>query len=361
MKNLKYILMGAALVSLSACENGNQEFDDYDVQTIYFATQTPVLTLTLGEDGDYDTSLDQEHIFEVYVTLGGVNTNKKDRWAELEVDNSLVTGVTYADDGRPVLALPSNYYTIESTRVTIKKGAVMGAMRVYLNDAFFQDPLAASTNYVLPLRIVSASEKILEGTVADGVTSPNPVNSADYSETPRNYTLYGVKFKNLYTGSWLSRGTVTTDINGTATTSTHENANGYWEKEEIHYLTSNTINTCYYSFSHAVPVTAADGSSKETTVAADLLLTFADSGAITVTSDTAGVTASGSGQYTYHGLTKAWGDKDRDKIELNYSYTIPYTKDEATGEQGYITVTTQETLCFQSRLNAYETFSYNYN
>ncbi len=353
--------MGAALVSLTACHNGGQEFDDYDEQTIYFATQTPVLTLTLGEDGDYDTSLDQEHKFEVYVTLGGVNTNKKDRWAELEVDPSLVSGVTFSEDGRPVQALPTSYYSIENTRVTIKKGSVMGAMVVQLNDAFFQDPLAASTNYVLPLRIVSASEKILEGTAADGVENPNPVNSNDYSETPRNYTLYGVKYKNAYTGSWLSRGTVTTDINGSTTSTTHENANGYWEKEEIHYLTCNTLNTCYYSFSHSLPVTKADGSEAETTVNADLLLTFADNGAISVTTTTAGVTASGSGQYTYHGLANAWGGKDRDKIELSYSYTIPYTKDEGTGAQGYITVTTQETLCFQSRLNAYETFSYTYN
>ncbi len=359
MKNLYKIMIGAAaLAGLSACENGNQEFDDFDTQNVYFAYQTPVLTLSLGEDGDYDTSLDNEHKFEVYVTLGGVNTNKQERTVEVEIDNSLVDGLTF-ENGDPVLALPQEYYTIESTKITIPKGKVMGAMMVQLNDAFFNDTKAASLNYVLPVRIVSASTDILTGTPKDGVTNPNLVDPNDWAKAPKNYTLYGVKFKNTWTGSWLSRGTESTTINGVTTDRVH-NA-GYWEKEEIHYLNCNTINTCIYPMSTNVPQIKADGSMGELNIACDLLLTFAADGNITVTSDTPGVTASGSGKYTYHGAPQAWGGKDRDLIDIEFNYSAAYDYNLATGAAGSLAVKVKEQMVYQSKLNKLETFTYNVN
>ncbi|MCM1451018.1 MAG: DUF5627 domain-containing protein [Clostridium sp.] len=360
MKNLYKIMLGAAFAAgLTACENGNQEFEDFDTQNVYFAYQTPVLTLSLGEDGDFDTSLDNEHKFEVYVTLGGVNTNKENRTVEVAIDNSLVDGLTF-DDGSPVLALPQEYYSVVGgTTITIPKGKVMGAIMVQLNDAFFNDPKAAELNYVLPVRIVKASTDILAGTPVEGVADPNPVNSADWSVQPKDYTLYGVKFKNTWTGSWLSRGTETTTINGTATVREH-NA-GYWEKEEIHYLTCNTISTCIYTMSTAVPQVKADGSMGELTIKADLLLSFAGDGGITVTSATPGITASGTGKYTYHGAAQAWGGKDRDLIELEFSYSTPYDYNLATGEAGSLAVSVKETMVYQSKLNKLETFTYKVN
>lgn len=352
------MLGAAAIAGLSACENGNQEFEDFDTQSVYFAYQTPVLTISLGEDGDFDTSLDNEHKFEVYVTLGGVNTNKQDRTVEVAIDNSLVDGLTF-DDGSPVLALPQEYYSVGSTTITIPKGKIMGAMMVQLTDAFFNDPKAAELNYVLPLRIVKASTDILAGTPLDGVSNPSLVNSADWSEAPKNYTLYGVKFKNTWTGSWLSRGTESTTINGVTTTRDH-NA-GYWEKEEIHYLTCHTINTCIYSMSTAVPQVKADGSMGEITIKADLLLSFAADGSISVESDTSGITASGSGKYSYHGAAQAWGGKDRDLIDLDFSYSASYDSNLATGEAGSLAVSVKESMVYQSKLNKLETFTYKVN
>ena len=49
MKRYKYIL-AALTLALTACENGDQEFPDYDYRTVYFAYQYPVRTLVLGED-----------------------------------------------------------------------------------------------------------------------------------------------------------------------------------------------------------------------------------------------------------------------------------------------------------------------
>ena len=76
MKKVIFSLVGMALV-LSSCKNDSQEFPDYIYQTISFAQQTPIRTVTLGEDGEYDTTLDNQHIVQVCPVLGGVNTNKK--------------------------------------------------------------------------------------------------------------------------------------------------------------------------------------------------------------------------------------------------------------------------------------------
>ena len=56
--NLYSILMaGIVAASISSCKNGDAEFPNYDHSAVYFAHQTPVRTLVMGED-TYDTSLD---------------------------------------------------------------------------------------------------------------------------------------------------------------------------------------------------------------------------------------------------------------------------------------------------------------
>ena len=53
----------------AGCENGDKEFDDYEYQTISFATQTPIRTITLGEDV-YPTEQDNEYRMQIIATLG---------------------------------------------------------------------------------------------------------------------------------------------------------------------------------------------------------------------------------------------------------------------------------------------------
>ena len=50
-----------------------------------------------------------------------------------------------------------------------------------------------------------------------------------------------------------------------------------------------------------------------------LLLTFDGSGNCTITSDTEGVTATGSGKYVVDGDKKSWGNEDRDALYLDYT------------------------------------------
>ena len=84
----------------AGCENGDKEFDDYEYQTISFATQTPIRTITLGEDV-YPTEQDNEYRMQIIATLGGVWSNRKERTAQIVIDESLCTNA-YFDNGKPI-------------------------------------------------------------------------------------------------------------------------------------------------------------------------------------------------------------------------------------------------------------------
>ena len=355
MKKVILSLVGMALV-LSSCKNDSQEFPDYIYQTISFADQTPIRVLTLGEDGEYDVSLGNQHIFQICPVLGGINTNKKDRWAQLEIDPSLINGMQFSD-GSEMKLLPQSYYTLlNDTRVTIKKGKVLGYLDVKLEDAFFADPDAVNTRYVLPVRITSASDSILEGTPKEAGAMPSVVDKDAWSVAPKNYTIYAIQYINKWAGVWLSK-SKTSGVNNGKPFSAESNAPN-WEKADLKYLTSKSLTESRYSFTHPVKCADANGVEVEKNINCDLILKIDDNGNVTITTDTPGCTASGSGKYTYHGAVKAWGNTDRDLIELTYSYTIPYLVNEMTGAMAEYKVDVTETLVARDRQNKYKSFSY---
>lgn len=320
---------------LTSCENGNQTFGDYDYQTVYFAYQNAVRTLTMGDDVA-STELDNKHQFDVYVTLGGVESNGKDRPVTLIVDESLCEGLAFESNGEQVVALPSSYYTLEvggtavspasPFTVTLPQGAVMGGVRVQLTDAFFADAKATSLKYVLPLKIVSADEQVLGD---------------------RNYTLRAVKYKNKWHGAWISRGTDEADLNGVL--SVDKRHAEYLEYDEIRYITTRSLTEAVYNVSTVIPLTGTN-----LTPSCDLLLTFDDNDRCTVTTTTDGCTATGSGKWEHQGAKKAWADKDRDQLTLDYTVTYTY---EDNGEQRYKTIHSLDTLVMRDRQNALETFT----
>lgn len=118
----------------AGCENGDKEFDDYEYQTISFATQTPIRTITLGEDV-YPTEQDNEYRMQIIATLGGVWSNRKERTAQIVIDESLCTNA-YFDNGKPILPMPKEYYTYSSEQVVFPKGDIYGRMDIQLTDAF---------------------------------------------------------------------------------------------------------------------------------------------------------------------------------------------------------------------------------
>lgn len=342
-------------VMMTGCHNAEKDFPDYDYQTIYFARQTPVRTITLGDERFTDNNLDNEHAFMVKAVLGGVNKNRKDRTAKFIIDNTLCDGIAFSD-GSELKALPSDYYSISTDGLVIKKGEVLGGFRVDLKDAFFADPASVNTTYVLPVRLVSSSELLISGTPKDGVENPNRLNSDDWSVLPLDYVLYAVKYKNPYDGCWLSKGKDHITVNGED--KNNDRMAQYWEKASLRYLKSKSLTESVYTFEHDVPTVDAEGNKSEKHLVCDLIVSIDSNGAATVRTESAGCTASGSGQWTKLGEKNAYAGEDRDQLKLNYAYSIEYVVNEQTGETARYTAEIDETMCLRDRQNKLEEFSF---
>ncbi len=315
MNTIKYstIIGLGALLGLSAvsCQNQDNDFPDYEGGvSAYFAHQYPVKTITLGDDSEQDNTLDNKHQCVIYATQGGAYKSR-DLSIDVQVDPSLVNDLTFSN-GTPVKAMPSNYYSLESTTLTKKKDYLFGTT-VTLTDAFFADKDALKETYVIPLRMIAArgADRILAGTPAEGVANPVSCNPADWAVAPKDYVLYGVKYINPWHSSYLRRGVdVVTDAAGTRTEVRHAE---YVEKDEVVKLTTESLTECIFTVS--TEISDAGGI---TTLYCDLKLTF-NEGNVTVTTDTPGMTASGSGKFVKLGEKNSWDNKDRDALYLDYT------------------------------------------
>lgn len=320
MKNLFYISM-VLLSVLISCKNQEIEFPDYDMQSVYFAYQTPIRTITLGED-IFDTSLDNQHKLQIMATLGGVYENKKEVTIGISVDNSKTQGLSFAAPLNGIIrAMPANYYTLASNKIVIPKGKIIGGVEVQLTDAYFADPLSVNTTYVIPL------------------TMTNVVN-ADSILSNKKYTLYAVKYINPWTGFYLRRGKdVFVGKNGnTALDGTVVRHMQYVEKDEVNQLNTRALTQTTF------PVTFKGTGGVN--INRTLLLTFDNSGNCTVTAGDGSFTASGTGKFVKRGEKNSWGSQDRDALYLNYQVDLNDR-----------TVTSVDTLVMRDRGVKAETFT----
>ena len=295
----RYIKMVAALLALmasfTACENGDQAFDDYEGgTTAYFAYQSPVRTIVLGDD-EYDTTLDKAHKLKILATFGG-SYNGRNATVNVAVDNSLCDNLTFAD-GTPVKAMPAEYYQLSTTAFNFN-GGMQGGTEVQLTDAFFNDPDAVKNTYVIPLVMQNQTgfDRIATGTLKEGKTGSR-TNASIWETAPRDYVMYCVKYQNKYSGWWLTNHNTSTDN---------------IEKASQVQITTRTLNSSVYT------VEFQEGSK---ILKADLLLTFDDKERCTITSLTEGVKATGSGSWADNGI-HSWTNKDRDLMELNAEITF---------------------------------------
>lgn len=281
---------------LTSCENGDAEFDDFEGgTTVYFPYQYPLRTIVLGDD-EYDTTLDKEHKCLIMATFGG-SYNGSNGMVQIAVDDNLVSNLTFAN-GTPVKAMPQAYYSLSTMNLAFN-GTFNGVTTVQLTDAFFNDPDAVKATYVIPLVMTGQTGfgKILTGELKEGATAVRTDESM-WEVKPQDYILYCVKFQNKYSGYWLTHGTMST-----------ENI----EKANEVVVTTRSLNSSVYT------VSFQDGTE---TYSVDLLLTFDGSENCTITSLTEGATATGSGSWGDNTEKKAWGNKDRDGMELNYTVTV---------------------------------------
>ena len=324
----RYIKMVAALLALmasfTACENGDQAFDDYEGgTTAYFAYQSPVRTIVLGDD-EYDTTLDKAHKLKILATFGG-SYNGRNATVNVAVDNSLCDNLTFAD-GTPVKAMPKKYYQLSTTAFNFN-GGMQGGTEVQLTDDFFKDPDAVKNTYVIPLVMQNQTgfDRIATGTLKEGKTGSR-TNASIWETAPRDYVMYCVKYQNKYSGWWLTN---------------HNTSTENIEKASQVQITTRTLNSSVYS------VEFQEGS---TIYKADLLLTFDANEKCTITSLTDGVTATGTGSWADNGI-HSWNNKDRDLMELNAEITFA----------GGVKKNLNEKLVWWRSGVSKEEFSYTYN
>lgn len=330
MKNILYIFLVLAAASIS-CENEDWEFPDYDYQTVYFANQYPVRTITLGED-IYDTSLDNEWKCMIMATTGGVYETKANVTIDIEVDNAMCAGFEFPN-GNDILAMPDSYYTLSSNQIVIPNGQLTGGVEVQLTDAFFADPLALRNNYVIPVRMtnVQNADSILSGKAASDAARRGV--AGDWTVAPKDYVFYAVKYINPWHGYYLRRGV--DDITGDVNTKVvrHEQ---YVEDDEVNMLSTRSLNNLEF------PLVFKDAGGNN--IDCTLLLSFDEEGNCTVSSED--FIATGSGKFVSKGEKMSWGDKDRDALYLSYQINL-----------GTIQVSTTDTLVMRNRGVAMELFN----
>ena len=291
MKKLLFIFILTFLPEMVSSQD--ELSNDYEVgTTVYFAYQYPVRTIVLGDDL-YDTSLDHAHKYEIMATFGG-SYNGSNGIVNIAVDESLCNNLYFEDGITPVKAMPGNYYQLSTTSLEFN-GTFYGKTEVQLTDDFFNDPEAVNKTYVIPLVMTSQTgfENILTGVYNEGCSGPR-TDETIWEIKPKDYVLYCVKFQNKFSGLWLT--------NGNTDTSDIEHALSV-------RIMSIGLNTCSYSVSYD-----KDGQ----IFTADLLLAFDGNNCI-ISSLTDGVIANGVGSWGDNTEIKAWGNKDRDGLELNYN------------------------------------------
>lgn len=326
------VLIGfIATIFISSCQNEPITFGDFDYSTTYFAWQYPVRTLVLGETSYYDNSNDLKHQFEIKASIGGLYENKKDLNVEYELDPSLADSLAtkIGTDTVHLKMLPQNYYELMTTgNIVIHKGSFNGGVTIKLTDAFFNDPLACTNKYILPLRLISSdTDSILSGKQTTSATESeissialkwgvDPRVLSNWDIKPKNYTIFVIKYSNKYHGSYLKRG-----FEKEITSGSTSMGKGYgWENKYIEYtnyipkLTTISLNKLLY----------ADKLAVATTVNFKAVIEIL-SDSVKISKDSSSPTdIVGTGKYVT-GIEQ-WGGKKRDAFYLDFTVSDPLTQ-----------------------------------
>jgi hypothetical protein len=351
------ILIGGMFTS---CKNGNWDYPDYKYTAVYFAYQTPVRTIELGEDV-FDTSLDNEHKCQIMATMGGVYSNDVDRIISFKVDNSLCNRLVFSD-GSNVTAMPANYYSLSSDKITIPKGSVLGGVTVSLTDAFFADPLSLKNTYVIPVVMtgVQNADSILCGSpLAD---NPNRAIATDWDVVPKDYILYAIKYINPWDANYLRRGKDVIVKNGVSQTVVRHAE--YVEKDEI--IKSTTLSMSEVKLPTDYQNSLGNDLNMNIKVQFDnnqncSVAPISTSYQLNDTVRVYNISAKGTGQFVKKGDKKSWGNQDRDVLylsyEVGYEVEINFPKAGLPIDHQVVKYTTTDTLVVRDRGIKPETFT----
>lgn len=359
MKLKKYIYglaLGAMALTYSSCYNADHEFPDYEGgTTAYFAYQFPVRTLVLGND-IYDNTLDNAHKCQIWSTMGGAYGGRN-AYADIVVDESLCDNLYFVDEGgnpaNPVLPMPSSYYNLASNQIAYN-GDSRGYVEVQFTDAFFNDPKAIESTYVIPLLMtgVKGIDHILTGTPFEG-QNPSRTNTDNWNVLAKDYVLYCVKYMNPWQGKYIRRGVDNVTERGKTTTVVRQDFS--LVNSDLEHLKENPVNAndevcgiTTKNMSQAIfPVSFKTSGAS---LSCNLILTF-DGNNCTISTDDENVTATGSGEFITKGTKMPeykdfqWGSNNGEPVQrdiLRLAYDVNFSKRN-------VQVSTNDTLVVQTR------------
>lgn len=304
MKKLFYAL--SLSLALSSCYD--DYIKDFDYTSIYFAYQTNVRTVVVGEGMQ----------IEVGPTLGGVMENTKDRQVDFTLDPTLVSPATLATMQASPLGsikdhvagltelklMPANYFTVSNNSFTIKKGQHSASVVVRPDSAkFLADPATLKAQYVLPFRITGAD--------ADSVIKA------------KNYAVIGLRYENMLFGNYNHGGVTTV-----------KDATGAVKSTITYYTRIPQADANIYTLKTVAPFQLV--TNKISNAAGSFLITI-NGGAITVSKapgSTVDVQPDGTSSFNQAKLLQ------NRKIFLSYKYA------NADGTTSYV----QDTLTFRNRI-----------
>ena len=357
LKNYIYgVALGAMALTYSSCYNADHEFPDYEGgTTAYFAYQFPVRTLVLGND-IYDNTLDNAHKCQIWSTMGGAYGGRN-AYADIVVDESLCDNLYFVDEGgnpaNPVLPMPSSYYNLASNQIAYN-GDSRGYVEVQFTDAFFNDPKAIESTYVIPLLMtgVKGIDHILTGMPFDG-QNPSRTNTDNWSVLAKDYVLYCVKYMNPWQGKYIRRGVDNVTERGKTTTVIRQDFS--LVNSDLEHLKENPVNAndevcgiTTKNMSQAIfPVSFKTSGAS---LSCNLILTF-EGNNCTISTDDENVTATGSGEFITKGTKMPgykdfqWGSNNGEPVQrdiLRLAYDVNFSKRN-------VQVSTNDTLVVQTR------------
>ena len=350
------VALGALSLTFASCYNSEHEFPDFEGgTTAYFAYQFPVRTLVLGND-IYDNTLDNEHKCRIWSTMGGAYGGR-DAFVEIAVDESLCDNLWFVDEGgnpsTSVLPMPSSHYQLLSNVIPYR-GDARGYVEVQFTDAFFNDPKAIESTYVIPLVMKNARgiDHILTGSPREGL-SPSRTNTEDWDILAKDYVLYCVKYMNPWQGKYIRRGVDNVTEKGVTTTVVRKDMslvntdlerykeNPVNQNDEVCGITTKNMSQAIFPVSFKT-----SGAS----ISCNLILTF-NGNQCTVSTDDENVTASGSGEFITKGTERQeykdyqWGSNNGQPVQrdiLRLAYEVKFNNND-------IQVSTNDTLVVQTR------------
>ena len=306
------------MCGIYSCKNDEREFANFDYTTTYFPYQYPVRTLVLG-DYVYDNNNDNNLKFKISARVGGLYENKSNWTVGYIVDPTLVKNLaTTANtfDGKITASidtlklLPSEYYTLTpKDEFMIPSGGFTGDVEVQLTEAFLNDPLAVTTKYVLPLRIITSSaDSVLNGKTF--FERPDYRIAGNWVVLPKDFTIFGIKYVNNFHGKYLHRGkSVITDTIQSTVLQTIIYRQKYVEQDELWAL--QTIGR------NAVKITGTLRKTPTSPGKFSMNLTFDSNNNCTISTAKGSVfKVTGTGKFVKNAET--WGKLPHNAIYLNY-------------------------------------------